>query len=104
MNKIVVGERYRLVIRPNPEFTCPNCNVVRGLSEYCKEISGQVVTVIRDSSSGVARCFHCGTFNPNTVGMYGIDSRLPNGDWHVVPYTWLQPLDAPYDALAAVQP
>ena len=98
LDQIVVGERYRLVIRPNPEYACEGCGIVRGIRPDMQHFNGRVVTVEQDSSGTFAKCLDCGHVRLLPEGMYQI-GRIRTG-WFVVPFTWLQPLDAPYEPKA----
>ena len=101
MDRIVVGERYRLVIRPNLEYVCPTCHGVLGLHEQSMKLDGQIVTVIGDASGGLSRCGQCGFHSRDAEGLYVIDLRGADGGFYVVPYNWLQPEDAPYEPAQA---
>ena len=102
LDQIVVGERYRVVMRPTPEYTCPHCNGILGLHAQSTKLNGQIVTVTSDASGGLSKCGGCGVESRDAEGIYEIDQKGADGGRYVLPYTWLWPLDAPYDASAYV--
>ena len=101
MDAIVVGQHYRLVIRPNPEYVCGGCGRIKGTS-VAKFLDGQTVTVMHDSSGEEAECHVCGYVYTLAQGIYCVDrfgtTHRKKAGLLVVPYTWLESLDVPYDA------
>lgn len=90
--RIVVGKRYRLRIRPNPEYRFPCCGEVvgKGSLERHPELQGAVVTVVERCSH--VWCPECGIPFDVPDGIWGTDCRNDSGRYSAIPYTWLEPL------------
>lgn len=84
---IEIGKRYRLNIRPTPEYRCPRCH--REFGHDWIQYSGTIVTVALPT--GMAHHRACGAYYPPPEGMYRIDI-WGVAWWRAVPYTWLEPL------------
>lgn len=87
LRDIEIGQKYRLNIRPNPEYRCPVCDRMIVLNP---EYQGDTVLVYQNYS-GPIRCNGpdgCGKTFPVGEGFY-----LIRKDWKsnlAVPYTWLE--------------
>lgn len=90
---IAIGKRYRLEIRPNPEYSCPGCGLNRGeyILDHYPELQGQQVRVEETSNEILCECDY---ISPRLEGIY--NAVFLSGDWEnatlSIPYTWLIPL------------
>lgn len=89
--RIEIGRKYRLEIRPNPEYACPDCGYIFGTSLVD---NGKEVTVLR-AGSPFTQCQNCSKVNESgNEGTYAVDIII-EGKNAVYPYTWLIPLEEP---------
>ena len=105
LNNIVVGKRYRLNIRPNPEYRAPCCGTMLGVhlllghveevqggivTRHVEELQGAIVTVLGRSTRLL--CPGCGALFPSPEGVWRVNLRM-DGVYYAWPYTWLEPLE-----------
>jgi len=88
---ITIGKRYKLNIRPNAEYSCPNCdaNIGQAWLTNHPEATGQIVTVFAVATG--YNLHSCGACWPRPEGLYHVafqDNRCA-----MFPYTWLEPLN-----------
>lgn len=86
---IEIGKQYRLNIRPNPEYRCPNCDI--DIGEYTLErgpsLQGLIVTVTSDKTWSKSVC--CTKSIKLSEGHYTVRAS-DNGESGIVLYTWLE--------------
>ena len=102
LDQIVVGSKMRFVPRRNAENRCSECGEVFW-DDILLGVHGAVVTVDYEAEGSLTIHFgenSCGKVVVAAAGTYGI--TFEDGRVSVVPFTWLQPLDAPYDPSAYV--
>lgn len=93
LREIEIGKQYRLNIRPNAEYRCPECDTEVMVPDK-EAINGTIVTVLLGLEGILTRdgdgVEGCGKTFTTGAGIYGVTwagSRL------AVPYTWLEPLE-----------
>lgn len=95
---IEIGKRYRLEIRPNPEYCCEECKVNFGeaMLSLHPEFQGMIVTVMLIPEGQRMRCSPpkgCNRVVPYPEGILHIGSPSLEPGHLAVPYTWLIPID-----------
>lgn len=87
-----VGERWRLRPRPSPEWTCPECgNPIEGRVFGWENAIVKIIGSARPRFSWFVAT-SCQHPIPMTDGMVLIRHEVEGAS--VVPYTWLEPLEA----------
>ena len=90
----VVGQRYRLRVRPVEGMECPECKTLPGEFMLRQGMNNRVVTVLNEASGKTWICSICDTQREGTLptGWFGINLWNPKW-WLAVPYTWLEPIE-----------
>ncbi len=85
-----VGERWRLDIRPTPEYTCSKCGHVRGTRNDPPIFNGMAVEILGESMPRMLICSNCRAKVQETLVKIDL---IRNGNYCAVPYTWLASID-----------
>lgn len=94
---IQIGKRYRLIIRPTPEYRKPCCDTDIGAAwlKNRPEINGHIVLVYRTAVGARVTCEACNYEGRLGEGMWGIEiiGGVHDGRHAAIPYTFLEPIE-----------